>query len=302
MKIWILDKEKNKEINWTKRLLEEWEKRKLDIDFVAIEDVELIIDTYQDEKLFIKNEKVKLPDVVIPRNDDSYQLKSIIDFLENKWVWVVNSNKSRLLANDKFLSLQKLAANRMPVPKTILLKGIPNISFIESELNYPIILKKLDWKAGKWILKVNNSSELEDILEMLEESLSKLNNQLILQEYIWEKAGVDLRIFLVWWRIIWSMLRKWKEWDFKANFSGWWSVFNHETNEKEEILAIECSNIIWLDIAGVDLLFDKDNGYRICEINASPWFKWLEQATGLNIAGEILNYVETRYSIKYLFV
>ncbi|MDF1682746.1 MAG: hypothetical protein P1U46_03355 [Patescibacteria group bacterium] len=46
--------------------------------------MELIIDTYQDEKLFIKNEKVKLPDVVIPRNDDSYQVKSIIDFLENK--------------------------------------------------------------------------------------------------------------------------------------------------------------------------------------------------------------------------
>lgn len=302
MKIWIIDKERNREAHWSKRILEEWLNRKLDISFVAVEDIELVIDSYQWEKLFIKNEKTTLPDVVIPRLDNSYQIKSIIDFMENKWVWVVNTNDARLLANDKYLSLQKMSANRLPVPKTILLKWIPNIDFIEKELNYPIILKKLDWKAGKWIIKVKDRWELEDILEMLEESLMKLENQLILQEFIGERAGQDLRIFLVGWRVVASMLRKWKEWDFKANFSGWGTVYGHEVNEKEEILAVESANITWLEIAWVDLLFDKDNGYRICEINACPWFKWLEEASWVNIAAEILNYIETRYSIKYLFV
>ena len=94
------------------------------------------------------------------------------------------------------------------------------------------------------------------------------------------------------------MLRKWKDWDFKANFSWGWSVYKHEVNEKEEILAIEATNLIWLDICWVDLLFDKDNWYRICEVNASPGFKWLEEATGINIAWEILNYIENRYFIK----
>jgi len=298
MKIWILDNDKNRTAHWVKRLLEEAKNRKMNLEYVAIEDIELIIDGNMEERLFIKNEKTKLPDIVIPRMDSSYQIKSIIDFLENSWVRIINSNKARLLANDKFLSLQKMASNRLPVPKTILLKWMPNIDFIEKQLNYPIILKKLDWHAGKWIIKVEDRWELEDILEMLEESLEKLSKVLILQEYIGEKAGQDLRIFLVWWRVIASMLRKWKDWDFKANFSWGWSVYWHEVNEKEEILAIEAANVIWLDIAWVDLLFDKDNGYRICEINASPGFKWLEEATWLNIAWEILNYIENRYFIK----
>jgi len=298
MKIWIIDKFKSKDANWIVKLLEEWLNQWLDIEFVPVEDIELIIDSNLNEKLFIKNQKVKLPQIVIPRMDNSYQIKSIIDFMENQGINIINSNRARLLANDKFLSLQKLATNRIPVPKTMLLKWIPNIEFIEKQFSYPIIIKKLDWHAWKWIIKVNNSQELEDILEMLEESFTRLSNNLIIQEYIWEKAWQDLRVFIVWWRIVWSMLRKWKEWDFKANFSWWGSVYPHVINETEEILALESANIIWLDIAGVDLLFDKDSWYKICEVNASPGWKWLEQATGVNIAWEIINYIKTRYNIN----
>lgn len=298
MKIWILDSERNKNVYWAKRILEEAEKRNIKVEYISIEDIELIIDWNFEERLFIKNEKIILPDIIIPRVDSSYQIKSIIDFFEKSWKIIINSNESRLLANDKFLSLQKLANFKLPVPKTVLLKWRPNIDFIEKQLNYPIILKKLDWAAWKWIIKVDDRWELEDILEMLEESLYKLNKVLILQEYIWEKAGMDLRIFVVWGRIIWSMLRKWKPWDFKANYSWWGSTHNYELNQIEEILALEAAKVVWLDIAWVDLLFDKDNWYRICEVNASPWFEWLEKATWLNIAWEILNYIENRYFIK----
>lgn len=298
MKIWIIDKEKAKEANGIKRILEEGEKKGLNIEFVAVEDIELIINDDFNEKLFVKNEKVKLPDIVIPRMDNSYQIKSIIDYLENEWVNIINSNKARLLANDKFLSLQKLAANRIPVPKTILLKWIPSVEFVEKHISYPLLIKKLDWHAGKWIIKVNNKQEFEDILELLDENMTKLNMNLVVQEYIWEKAWQDLRIFIVWGRIIWSMLRKWKEWDFKSNFSGGWDVFSHIPTETEEIISIEAANTIWLDIAWVDILFDKNNWYKICEVNASPGFKWLEQATGINIAWEIVNYIIKRYNIN----
>jgi len=160
MKIWILDTDKNRNAHWVKRIMEEATNRKFDLEYIAIEDIELIIDGSLQEKLFIKNEPAKLPEIVIPRMDSSYQIKSIIDFLENAWVNIINSNNSRLLANDKFLSLQKLAINRLPVPKTILLKGMPNIDFIEKQLNYPIILKKLDWHWWKWIIKVKDRWEL----------------------------------------------------------------------------------------------------------------------------------------------
>ena len=298
MKIWLLNAKKNKNESGTKRILEEWKKVGMNIKFVSIEDIELLINSEWDERLFMKNKSIKLPHIVIPRNNTSYQIKSIVDFLENKWVSIVNSNEARFLAKDKFLSLQRLALNNIPVPKTILLKWLPDIWFIEKQLNYPIIIKKVEWSHWKWIMKVNNKEELEDIIEMLEENMTTLNRNLILQEYIWEKSWQDLRFFIVWGRIIWSMLRKWKDWDFKSNFSCWWDVFKHIPTEKEEILALQSANIIWLDIAGVDILFDKNNGYKICEVNASPWFEGLEKATELNIAWEIVNYIIKRYDIK----
>jgi glutathione synthase/RimK-type ligase-like ATP-grasp enzyme len=88
------------------------------------------------------------------------------------------------------------------------------------------------------------------------------------------------------------MLRKWKEWDFKANFSWWWSVFPYKLNQIEKQLSIKSAKIIWLNLAWVDLLFDKDNWYKVCEVNASPWWKWLEQTTWINIAWKILDYIE----------
>jgi len=130
---------------------------------------------------------------------------------------------------------------------------------------------------------------------MLEDNISIDSKNFILQEFIWEKAWQDIRLFVVGGKVVASMLRKWKEWDFKSNFSWGWSVNVHIPNEKEEMLAIQAANIIGLDIAWIDLLFDKNNGYKICEVNASPGFEWLELASNKNIAEEIINYIKIRY-------
>jgi glutathione synthase/RimK-type ligase-like ATP-grasp enzyme len=87
-----------------------------------IENIELVISTGGIEYIFVNNKEVKLPNIVIPRVNVSYQMRSIMDFLEHKGVNVINTNAARYLAKDKFLSLQKLAINSIPVPKTILLK------------------------------------------------------------------------------------------------------------------------------------------------------------------------------------
>jgi len=74
------------------------------------------------EDFYVKNKKVKLPDLVIPRVCVSYNMKSVMEYLENKSVAVINSNLSRFLAKDKFLSLQKLAVESIPVPKNCFTK------------------------------------------------------------------------------------------------------------------------------------------------------------------------------------
>lgn len=100
---------------------------------------------------------------------------------------------------------------------------------------------------------------------MLEESIDVKKINLILQEFVSEKKWKDIRVFIIWGRAIWAMLRTWKEWDFKANFSGWWSVENFELTPEIEWIAVESARILWLDIAWVDILFDKD-GYRFVKL------------------------------------
>ena len=80
MKIWLLNTKKNKWAFWVKRVLEEWKKLWLRMKFVYIEDIELVISSDGEETLFIKNKVVKLPNIVLQRNDTSYQIKSITDF------------------------------------------------------------------------------------------------------------------------------------------------------------------------------------------------------------------------------
>lgn len=295
MKIWLITDKRNAKAYGAKRIIDEAKKNNIVIKKVLIEDIELVIDSHMQEDFYVKNKKVKLPDLVIPRVCVSYNMKSIMEYLENKSVAVINSNHARFLAKDKFLSLQRLAIENIPVPKTVLLKWKPNTSFIEETLGFPVIIKKIEWAQWKWIIKANTKEDFEDIIEMLEWTSSIDSSNFILQEFIGEKAWQDIRLFVVGWRVVASMLRKWKQGDFKSNFSWGGSVNNHIPNEKEEMLAIQAANIIGLDIAGIDLLFDKNNGYKICEVNASPGFEWLEEATNQNIAEEIVNYIKIRY-------
>ena len=122
MKIWLITDKKNAKAYGARRILEEAKKNNITIKKVLIEDIELVIDSHMNEDFYVKNKKVKLPDLVIPRVCVSYNMKSIMEYLENKNVAVINTNISRFLAKDKFLSLQKLATASIPVPKTVLLK------------------------------------------------------------------------------------------------------------------------------------------------------------------------------------
>ena len=295
MKIWLITDKKNAKAYGARRILEEAKKNNITIKKVLIEDIELVIDSHMNEDFYVKNKKVKLPDLVIPRVCVSYNMKSIMEYLENKNVAVINTNISRFLAKDKFLSLQKLATASIPVPKTVLLKWKPNTDFIAETLWFPVIIKKIEGAQWKGIIKANTKEDFEDIIEMLEDNISIDSKNFILQEFIWEKAWQDIRLFVIGWRVVASMLRKWKQWDFKSNFSWGGSVQVHSPNETEEMLAIQAANIIGLDIAWIDLLFDKNNGYKICEVNASPGFEGLEQATNKNVAEEIIHFIKIRY-------
>ncbi|MFC2159977.1 RimK family alpha-L-glutamate ligase, partial [Actinomycetota bacterium] len=193
----------------------------------------------------------------------------------------------------KLATLQLLATNNIPIPKTMLAKFPINISAVEKEFEYPLIIKTITGSQGKGVFLLEDNNKLNDLATLMEISKDSKTN-LILQEFISFSKGRDIRVIVIGGRTIGAMLRTAKGKNFKANYSAGGLVEPYELNPAIEWLSIESSRLIGLDIAGVDILFDKDNNYRICEINSYPGFEGFEKATGINVPEEIFNYINLR--------
>jgi RimK family alpha-L-glutamate ligase len=263
------------------------------------EKLEIVIEARGNEQIFYNEKPLPLPDVFIPRYVTTYFSHMISRYYEKGKTLVLNVSSARKAAKDKLLTLQYLAQKNIPVPKSILAKFPLNISFVEKHISYPIIVKKSEGSEGRGIMLSENREQLEDLTEMLEESVDVRKFNLILQEFVSTKKGKDIRVFVIGGRAIGAILRTGKKGDFKANFSGGGTVEKFPLNSEIEWLAVESTKILGLDVAGVDILFDT-NGYKICEVNASPYFEGFEKATGLNIAKEIFKYLSLRLDRKHL--
>jgi RimK family alpha-L-glutamate ligase len=156
-----------------------------------------------------------------------------------------------------------------------------------------MLIKKVSGSKGKGVVLVNNRDELEDIMGLFEEA-NIHNPNLIIQEFIAGSRGKDIRVLVIGGKVIGAMLRQAKGGSFKANFSSGGSVEAIELTPAMEWLAIESTRILNLEIAGVDLLFDGDS-YQVCEVNAAPGFEGFSKAhPGVNVAREILQYLQVR--------
>ncbi len=92
------------------------------------------------------------------------------------------------------------------------------------------------------------------------------------------------------------MQRNWVEWDFRANYSLWWSVEQFEITPEIEWIATQSANLLWLNVAWIDLLFDNDH-FKICEANSSPWIVWIESSCWVNVPREVYNFIKIRLGL-----
>ena len=115
----------------------------------------------------------------------------------------------------------------------------------------------------------------------------------VIQEFVKDTWGKDLRVFVVNNKVVGCMMRQSTDDDFRANLSRGGEGFPYEVNEQIEWLSSESSKALDLDIAGVDLLF-QNGGYKICEVNSNPGFEGMENYTKKNIAGEIVSFIKLK--------
>ena len=294
MKVWILEKFKDFNSYTSNRFREVARDMEIELKLVAPEEFDLIVTKEGEKSILYNGNLVELPDCLIPRiGTVTYYSLAIIRHFERLGVFILNSSQSMETAKDKLATLQLLATNNIPIPKTMLAKFPINILVIEKEFTYPLIIKTITGSKGKGVFLIEDGDKLNDLATLMEISKDPTIN-LILQEFVSSSRGRDIRIIVIGGRAIGAMLRTAKGNNFKANYSAGGLVEPYDLNPAIEWLAIESSRLIGLDIAGVDILFDKDNNYRICEINSYPGFEGFEKATGLNVPEEIFNYINLR--------
>jgi gamma-F420-2:alpha-L-glutamate ligase len=291
MKIWILAREGNFNSYENMRFKEVAEKSGIDLSFVAPTNFDLIVTKGGSKSILYQGNTMDLPDCLIPRRGSSstYFTLAVIRHMERLGIPVVNSGQSIEAAKDKLATMQILAAHNIPIPKTMLAKFPLDLANVEREFSLPIILKTVSGSKGKGVFLCENRTQLEDLSDLMEISKdSKVN--VILQEFISSSRGRDIRVIVIGGRPIGAMLRTASEGRVKANVHAGGSVSMFPMNREIEKLSVECADLLGLEIAGVDILFDGDS-YMVAEVNSSPGFEGFEKATGINVAEKVYGYI-----------
>src|SRR3989344_2645188 len=294
MKVWILAKKGWGDTYHNKRFKEVAKELGIECFIVNPEDVDIVATKEGKSSIYFMGKNVSLPDCLIPRmgSGTTYFAHAIIRHLEHLGVLVLNSSDSVALAKDKLASLQHLTSNNIPIPKTLLAKSPLDMEVVEKEFTYPLIVKTVSGSFGKGVFLCETKSKLVDTMDLMEISKDPKVN-LILQEFVKDSKGRDLRVIVIGGRPYGAMLRKAKRGTFKANFAAGGSVSHHEMNPAIEWLAVESARLLNLDIAGVDLLFDGDK-YRVCGVNSAPGFEGFEKATKIDVPRTIFEYMMVR--------
>jgi len=156
------------------------------------------------------------------------------------------------------------------------------------------LLKTLSGSQGFGVFLSESESSFEDLMHLIEASDSTTN--IILQEFIESTMGRDLRVITIGGRAVACMERSVSDGSFKASYSRGGNVKQHEITPEIEWLATQTSQILKLDMAGIDLLFAGDH-YKICEANSSPGFEGIESCCDIDIPKEIYDFIRIRFGV-----
>ncbi len=288
---WILYKRKLEDSYETQRLVEEFEKQDIKVRVVNPQDVDIYVDRDDRKSIRVSGKSRPLPDFVIPRTGSgtTYFIKAIIRHLERLGVILINGSESIDAVKDKLYSQQILGQSNLPVPKTLLVKHPIDVEFVERSLNYPIIVKTLSGSFGAGVFLVEDRKQLRQLMRMAE--ITKPSYNIIIQEFIEDSYGKDLRVFVLNGKVVGCMMRQSTDDDFRANITRGGEGIPYQITEEIEFLSGECARLLNLDIAGVDLLFN-NGSYSICEVNSSPGFEGMDRFCKTNIAEQIVTYVK----------
>lgn len=278
----------------TKRLKEEALKRGHEVRVVNYVECEARIEKNK-PIITCNGEAIEGYDAIIPRISLNYTRygSAIVRQFEMQGIYTTTSSIALVRSRDKLRSIQLLARAGIGIPKTIFSRGSASReevdTFIEELSGPPVIIKLARGTHGRGVVLAETRKAALSVLQgffLMDDD----GTNILLQEYIEESAGEDIRAFVVGGQVVASMKRQGSEDDFRSNLHQGGHGTAIKLTDEERKTAIKAARAMGLTIAGVDMMRSK-RGPLILEVNASPGFG-IEKVTGRNVAEKIIEYVE----------
>ena len=183
MKGWIFTTQSEPSYE-TKRLLQCFKDEGIECFFVHPNNVDIFIDKDDRKSVLVENEYTSIPDFVIPRvgSATTYYQKAVFRHLERMGVLFINSSDAIDNVKDKLYTMQILAQNNIPHPKTMLVKNPVDSNYVSKNIGFPIVVKSLSGTHGKGVYLAENKRNFEQLVEMMEQFNDRFN--IILQEFV----------------------------------------------------------------------------------------------------------------------
>ncbi|TGE23389.1 30S ribosomal protein S6--L-glutamate ligase [Hymenobacter metallicola] len=287
MKLAILSREPK--LYSTTRLVEAAQQRGHDVAVIDHMKCNLVLEKGAPGIVYLDNKLEKF-DAIIPRIGASatFYGTAVVRQFEMMKVKTAVESQAIIRSRDKLRSMQILSRAGVGMPKT----AFTNYSNEVSELiglvgGAPVIIKLLEGTQGLGVVLAESEKAAQSVIE----AFHNLKARIIVQEYIAESKGADLRAFVVNGEVVGAMKRQGKEGEFRSNLHRGGTGTLVKLSRAEKAAALLATKALGLGIAGVDMLQSK-RGPLVLEVNSSPGLEGIEKATGLNIAGKIIEYTE----------
>ena len=240
-------------------------------------------------KIYYKEEDLSF-DAIIPRIGSSatFYGTAILRQFEMKGVYVVNESLSINRSRDKLRAHQLLARKKIGMPITAFSHSANNIDeLIKIVGGAPLILKLLEGTQGKGVILAETAKTAKAVVE----AFGGLHAFFLIQEFIKESRGADIRCFVIGDKVVAAMKRQGADGEFRSNLHRGGSATFVKLSPEERKTAVDAAKIMGLKVAGVDLVRSK-RGPLVLEVNSSPGLEGIEAITKKDVAGMIIEFIE----------
>ena len=283
----------------TKRLIEAARQRGYSVR--RLDPLRFTIDLQEESPdLYYRSRRLDAFDCVLPRIGASitYFGTAVVRQFEQMDVFCANSSAGIVNSRDKLRTLQVLARHRIGIPPTTFVRNRADVlPAIERVGGAPVIIKLLEGTQGIGVIL----AETVKVAEAIIETLQSAKQNVLVQRFVSESKGTDIRALIVGDRVVAAMRRRATGQEFRSNIHRGGQAEAVELDPAYAETAVRAAQIIGLRIAGVDMLEGRD-GPQIMEINSSPGLEGIEGATKLDIAGAILDYIAAQVDFPELDV